>query len=186
MKTINRNKTYRVIDNFLEDGPFEQLQMLLMGKQIPWHYAPEKVFTKDDPRAKEDTIHNFQFFHMFYTNRTIRSNYYDQLNHLIKKINPFFIHKIKANCTPYTNKIKKYDLHTDARIKCNTAVYYINDNDGYTYFENGDKVESVANRIVIFPSHLQHAGTTCSNEKVRIVLNLNYILEKDILYEVSS
>ena len=59
-------------------------------------------------------------------------------------------------------------------IRCSyTAVYYINSCNGYTYFEDGYKVKSVANRIVIFPRDTQHSGTT-SSDSYRQVINFNY------------
>ena len=39
---------------------------------------------------------------------------------------------------------------------------------------NGDKVESVKNRIVIFDSNIPHTGTTVTNKQRRVVLNINY------------
>ena len=50
----------------------------------------------------------------------------------------------------------------------------MNTNDGYTEFEDGTKVESVANRLVTFPANLKHTGTSCTDEKTRIVINFNY------------
>ena len=37
-----------------------------------------------------------------------------------------------------------------------------------------DKVESIENRFVTFPSHLHHTGTTCTDQKRRVVINFNY------------
>ena len=182
-----KRKIYKVIDNFLEDGPFEQLQMLMMGKNFTWFYSPHKVYSKHKKDSiEQNQLYNFQFFHPFYNRLNIRSNYYDQLKPLMSKIDPIFIHRIKANCTPYTEKIRDFDMHTDVGIKCKTAVYYINTNNGYTKFKDGSKVDSVANRIVIFPSHMKHSGSTCSDEKVRVVINLNYVLREDIKHEVLS
>ena len=65
------------------------------------------------------------------------------------------------------------DVPTDYDSK--TAILYLNTNNGYTEFENGQRVESVANRLVVFDSALKHTGTTCTDQKRRIVLNLNYI-----------
>ena len=56
-----------------------------------------------------------------------------------------------------------------------TAIYYVNTNNGYTYFEDGQKVESVENRLVIMPSNLPHAGATCTDELRRVVINFNYL-----------
>ena len=55
-----------------------------------------------------------------------------------------------------------------------TAVFYINTNNGWTEFKKGGKVKSVANRIVIFDSKLEHSGVTCTDENKRVVMNFNY------------
>ena len=67
---------------------------------------------------------------------------------------------------------KLYVTHTTIfeRIEFGTSkdTRYI---DGYS---NGDKVESVKNRIVIFDSNIPHTGTTVTNQQRRVVLNINY------------
>ncbi len=46
--------------------------------------------------------------------------------------------------------------------------------DGYTEFEDGTKVECVANRLVWFPSDIKHRGVSQLDTKVKSVINLNY------------
>jgi hypothetical protein len=46
---------------------------------------------------------------------------------------------------------------------------------GYTLFEDGTKVESVANRIVTFPNSMKHTGTTTTDSEYRMVINFNYV-----------
>ena len=72
-------------------------------------------------------------------------------------------------------KIIEYDMHVDTDLNCKNEVYYNNSNNGYTLFENGTIINSIRNRIVIFDSNLRHCGTTCTDQKNRIVLNLNFI-----------
>ena len=56
-----------------------------------------------------------------------------------------------------------------------TAILYVNTNNGYTKFEeDGSIVESVANRYIEFPANTRHFGTSCTDEKIRIVINYNY------------
>ena len=55
-----------------------------------------------------------------------------------------------------------------------TSIFYVNSNNGYTVFEDGTKVESVANRFVSFPANMKHKGTSCTDEKIRVVINFNY------------
>jgi hypothetical protein len=40
--------------------------------------------------------------------------------------------------------------------------------------EDGTIVESIANRMVTFPANMRHTGTSCTNEKRRVVINFNY------------
>ena len=55
-----------------------------------------------------------------------------------------------------------------------TSILYINSNNGYTKFETGASFESIGNRLVTFPANLKHTGSSCSDEKVKIVINFNY------------
>jgi len=41
-------------------------------------------------------------------------------------------------------------------------------------FETGEKEMSEANKIVVFPSWIPHSSVTATDEKRRVVLNLNY------------
>ena len=59
-----------------------------------------------------------------------------------------------------------------------TAIFYCNTNDGYSLFKDGTKVKSIKNRIVIFNNDIYHTGTTCTNEKIRSVINFNFILSE--------
>ena len=55
-----------------------------------------------------------------------------------------------------------------------TSIFYINTNDGYTKFEDGTKIESIANRMITFPANINHTGTSCTDEQTRVVINFNY------------
>ena len=51
----------------------------------------------------------------------------------------------------------------------------MNTNNGYTEFEGGQKVESVANRLVTFPSKIEHCGVSQTDEQTRILINFGYL-----------
>ena len=51
----------------------------------------------------------------------------------------------------------------------------MNTNNGYTEFENGTTVESEENRMVVFPAEMKHRGTSCTDKKIRVVINFNYL-----------
>ena len=96
----------------------------------------------------------------------------------IDRINAIRFIRVKANLTTMTNEIVKYGWHVDTKecpYKYRTAVYYVNSNNGKTIFKNGQEIDSVANRMVIFDGDLVHTGTSCTDEKVRCVINFNWI-----------
>ena len=84
--------------------------------------------------------------------------------------------KIKANLQPRTNNNIIQSFHTDFPTdwKNKTAVYYLNTCNGYTLFADETKVESIANRFVMFDGHLEHTGVTCTDEPARFVINFNW------------
>jgi len=67
-----------------------------------------------------------------------------------------------------------HDFEEDVASHWTTAILYMNTNNGYTKFEDGTKVESVANRMITFPANMKHSGTSCTDEKTRVVINFNY------------
>ena len=158
----------KIIDSFLEKEEFNRLQNLLFSNNFSWYY--DKILEEDEE--------NFQFFHMFYSDYRINSSHFDIILPILKKLNAKALVRIKANLLTKTNKIIEHGYHVDITDKnidnLKTAVFYCNTNNGHTKFKDGDIVESIENRIAIFDAKSLHAGTSCTNEKVRIVLNFNY------------
>lgn len=158
----------KIIDNFLEKDTFIGIQNILMGDKFPWFF--------NDFKSDADDIHNYQFTHtVIRGNGEIESKF-------IKHMKPFFdeldikkIFRIKINLTTKTEKLFNHVYHTDIPLLCTTAIFYVNSNNGKTIFKHGEDVDSVANRMVIFNSNLEHAATSHTDEKTRVVINFNYL-----------
>tara|TARA_R100001082_G_scaffold91678_1_gene58292 strand:- start:80 stop:616 length:537 start_codon:yes stop_codon:yes gene_type:complete len=163
----------KILDNFLTDEAFKPIQDFFLGTEITWNF--NKTITN-----REVGLNGYQFVHPFFTinqpylNRPT-SPFADRLKPIFLKLAPLSLLRVKANLRPYTPEVFLSDYHVDFELPCKTAIYYLNTNDGYTLFEEGTKVESVENRIVIFDSHMRHLGTSCTDEKSRVVLNINYL-----------
>jgi len=167
----------RIIDNFIDKNKFYEIGNLMMSEDFPWFFSG----TIDTARDDDEGIDKFQFVHMFHADHSPQSSFCDQLIPIIDIIDPLSIFRIKANLLTRTHDIVENALHVDIghmseeKLKqWTTAIFYVNTNNGYTKFEDGTKVESVANRMVIFPANLKHTGTSCSDDKARIVINFNY------------
>jgi len=162
-----------VIDNFLSEEEHRQIENSLMGNDFPWFYNNNII----DEHDVMDDKNNYQFIHIFYNDFTIKSGYYDVIVPLLQKINPAALIRIKANLNPNRETQTHYSYHVDVdgKFKAKTAVYYVNTNNGQTIFIDGTKVDSVANRLVVFDKDILHTNTTCTDQKMRCVINLNYI-----------
>ena len=165
-----------VIDNFLPDYYFKQIQSTLLGEYF-WWFHNEYILNEDQDKNKR-----FQFMNILYD---IRPEYdgetpsYDlirnSLNTIGQKLNITGLYRIKANLRPrsFFNR-SGGGYHIDPYDCSHTSIYYINTNNGYTKFRNGTKVKSVENRMVVFPSNLEHQGYTCSDKLKRVIINFNY------------
>jgi len=164
----------KVIDNFLSDEEFKLIQSLMMDYGFPWFYNDS--VTKD---PYPDNCKEFQFVHSFYSPLNGMVSEYPRWRDIIKpyadRLVTTAILRVKANLNIATENFITRDFHTDFKIKCKTAIIYINTNNGYTLFENDKKVQSVENRVVIFNSHIKHAGIPCTDEKRKVVINFNFI-----------
>ena len=156
-----------VKDNFLDTKQFNKIKEVFFSKDIPWSFG--KVVP--DLESSVSDIDNFQFSYTILP----ESPFYECLIPLFDKMNMEVHFRVKINLNPKAYKIFEHGYHIDIPTPSKTAIFYLNTNNGYTAFETGEKVESVANRLVVFDSHIKHTGTSCTNEKVRMVLNINYI-----------
>lgn len=163
-----------IIDNFLPYEEFSTIKNTILSNGFPWFYN-DYVIQKNIQLCQNQ--YDFQFGHVFYNNDQKNSQYFDLLMPIFSKLNLKSLVRVKANLVTKCEKIISHGFHTDYDYEnLFTAIFYVNTNDGYTIFEDNDntKVESIENRLVIFPSTISHSGTTCTDQKIRCVLNINY------------
>ena len=156
----------QVIDNFLPSYQFKEILNIIMGKDssFPWYWS-DQICYDGDPF--------FQFYHSFYNEKTGESKSYSLVNIFNSKLQIRRIRRVAGSLTLRTVFNRKTGYHIDYP-NIRTAIFYLNTCNGYTKFKGGGKVQSVANRIVIFDSNLKHQAVTCTDEKRRVVINFNY------------
>ena len=160
-----------IIDDFLDKDDFEKLKTFYEGGKVRWSYLPTQVYLYEQEQE------TFQFVDVVYNHETREhtETLHEYFVPVLKKLNAKALVRLKVNLTTITDKPSKSILHTDfTDIVCKTAILYINTNNGYTIFENGVSVNSVANRVVLFDSNLNHTGVSTTDQKVRLVANINY------------
>mgnify|MGYP003125562687 CR=1 FL=1 len=156
---------------------------------ISWNFSQ----IENPHLGRKISYDNYQLCHQIYfpsppgmgSEPKVESSAYCIIPLFFNRIRSICIKRIKANLLMRTSEIIPHTFHTDYYVDnevypdivwsgLKTSIYYINSNDGYTEFEDGTRIESVANRLVTFPNHMKHRGTTCTNKPFRMVINFNY------------
>lgn len=172
----------QIIDNLLPQEEFDAVRATFLGdspsRKLKWIISEKNSVETEDPINFQDTtdLYNYHFVHMFYYNKEhFVSDEFNSIVPIIQRMNVSALVKVKANLQPATPKTVLHPFHIDIqKFNGRTAIYYVNSNDGFTMTEYGHKIESVANRLVIFNSKMKHAGSTCTDKRFRCVINFNY------------
>jgi hypothetical protein len=169
-----------VNNNFLTQQNFETIRNEITDTKFQWSFSQYVDHHEEDPTPG-------QFVHVVYHHHVPRSPFFNSLVPILEnKLDVSVLFRIKLNLQPRLPEPFKYSFHSDldgdfegVASHWSTAILFINTNNGYTEFENGEKVESVANRLVIFPSNFKHRGVTQTDEQTRIMINFNFLKRKN-------
>ena len=170
-----------VIDDFLPKDKFKQIKDTYFNPNFLWRLGPS-LYEREDVILLQDRNMDVQAVHMMY--------YWKNEKHELERLFPIAplmaklgvtkknIIRSKMNCnfckeTPIRSGWH-VDVGTELLGKGMTAVYYITTNNGKTLFQTGEEVESLENRIVIFPNDRMHSPQYQTDFPLRIVLNLNW------------
>ena len=155
-----------IIKNLLKKKDFKHLENIIHGKNFPWYLNPVV-------RPKDKL---YQFTHVFYYHK-INSQFFKDLKPVLDILKPRELLRIKANLLFSTPEIVEHGYHLDYKTRPHqTAILYLNSNNGYTRFRGGKKITSEKNKLVKFDGSLWHTGSSCTNQQHRTVINFNYIL----------
>src|SRR5210317_1898246 len=161
-----------IIDNFLTKQNFDNLTKIITSNEFAWYY-------NDSVSYENKLDNNFYFTHIFFNSAGIRSHFYEALTPILNKLDIKNLLRIKANLYPRTETLVHHKNHVDQDYKHKGLIFYINTNDGFTVVGN-TKIKSIANRALFFdPSQLHHS-TTCTDNKCRINININYINKENL------
>ncbi len=180
----------QIYDNCLPLNEFEEMQKQLLSSTFPYFYykeivEKEKYNIKSPVKGYGDNkdVDVCQFVHLFfYHEQSIWSQYVDLIRPILNVINPRAWIRVKCNLGIKEQKHLVGGWHYDILQQNGkpyddtiTGVLHLNTNNGYTLMETGQKVESVANRLVLFPCNVLHTNITHTDIKARALLNFNFL-----------
>lgn len=162
----------KIIDNFLEDNLFLEIQKDLQSDSMPWYYSE-----KDVPGNRLNK--NGFFFHLYYTNFKINSAFYEKhVTPFLKKLNIKKIIEVRANLTLRDKDSIQSAYHIDNKNeKSKTAIYFFTKCNSKTVLRLDNElrqIESVPNRILVFNTPIYHKVIYPTDVHKRFVFNFNY------------
>jgi hypothetical protein len=178
-----------IIDKFLNEEDFQSITSHVLSNAFRWEYVEQKSRYPDGTHPATD-YHNQQMTNVIYSTPNGAGFFENEKNLSVllpiqKSLRALCALRVKINIQFPSKEVIPTPFHTDVDmvpddVKVYSAILYLNTNDGYTVFEDtGEKVRSVENRIVVFDSQRKHAGTSFTNSRNRVVINLNFIPSSD-------
>ena len=172
----------QIIDNFLNKDDFEELKIFLMSPRSQWRFV-DFIAYKDGRDQDKDGY----FVHSFtdrdpisFLERFTVSPDYQKVNRLMdcikKKVNYRQILRVRSSLYPRREDQKQDPFHIDYNFNHKVCIFYVNTNNGFTLFENGEKVNSVANRLMIFDGLEKHCSVVQTDTSARYIININLLL----------
>lgn len=156
-----------IIDDYIDVKHLDKMNNFILSNNFDWYLQGVTV---------DNDLNHKQFVHIFYKNYNFTSNHRELIYPILDQLNPLSIYRIKLNLLPKTETIIKHPFHHDhTSNKLNSAIFYLNTNNGYTRFKKSKNILSKKNRLVSFTSTELHSGTTCTDEDFRLVLNIVYL-----------
>jgi len=190
---------YKIIDNFLSDSDFIDLSNRIVpgpleaSGQTPnfswiWMFAqtlldePDHLKKVTDIKLLDPQHQHFWCHPIWDGWGAINMGTLPLFSALLSKIDPIAVHRIFANFTVQQEKRRRSYFHVDYSGKSQhpsmiTSIFYMNTTNGPTILEDGTEIECRANRLVSYPHETFHAGTLCTDQPYRIVINLNYFAD---------
>jgi hypothetical protein len=168
---------HKVIENFFDEDYFNILVALFTGKtneeKIPWYFN-SSVASYNDDDGKNNL---FYMTHVFYDLNVPRSPHYEKLFPLLQELGiaDWGLIRLKANLYPNTERLHEHPMHTDFPFSHSAAILSLNTCDGYTKLKDGTKIDSIANRVLLFDASEKHCSTTTTNIPARMNININYM-----------
>lgn len=161
---------YEIIDNFLPKDNFNLIKKTIFGNNFNWFYTPEI-----NHKGIESSNMLFYFTHLFYAYNKPTSMFFDLINtNLISFFDVKSLLRIKGNLYPNQHVKKENGFHTDYDFSHKGAIFYLNTNNGRTILSNKIKIDSIENRILFFDPSIPHDSENCTDQKVRVNININY------------
>jgi len=158
----------KVVDNFLSQQQFQRIKNDIISIHFPWYF--QAGVTNDG--VYDDSC---LLTHVFYENDTVNSPGFPIVQPLLDMITIQKLLRVKANFYSNNGQLTQHKKHRDFEFDHSGLLFSINTNNGHTILVDGTQVQSIANRALFFNPGTDHQSTSCTDQKFRLNILINYL-----------
>lgn len=158
--------SYEIFDNYCDEKYINDLCNAVFSPNFAWFYQNHVSGNINDK--------DFYFTHCVFKHCRITSEIYDFLVPLLESLEIKSLIRIKFNLYPNLGIHLDNAPHVDYDFPHKGAILYLNSNNGFTVLDNGEQISSIKNRLLLFNPSKEHYSTHCTDQKVRVNMNINY------------
>ena len=145
-------KKVQIFNNFLDQEVFLEIKKFIMSPRCQWRYV-NYIAHKDGRDNDNDGyfVHSFKDCHpQTFEDRYPESPHFPLISKILDKIKYQNILRIRSSLYPRRDVQKPDPFHIDYNFPHKVCIFYVNTNNGYTMFENGEKNPSVEYQLATF------------------------------------
>jgi len=161
---------YKTVGNFLDADPFGEIRDVIINQEFPWR-------RRDHMAGDSDKMY---FTYNFYNAMEVSSGLYKpHILPILQKLEAVAPVEVRANMS-ISELYEVSGWHRDYKLKCKSAILYLNSCDGGTELKVNDEtvfIKADANKMLIFDADVLHRGITSKKEPIRYIINFNYFTQ---------
>ena len=170
-------KKVQIFNNFLDQEVFLEIKKFIMSPRCQWRYV-NYIAHKDGRDNDNDGyfVHSFKDCHpQTFEDRYPESPHFPLISKILDKIKYQNILRIRSSLYPRRDVQKPDPFHIDYNFPHKVCIFYVNTNNGYTMFENGEKIPSVENQLATFDGSKKHCSVVQTDTSARYIVNINIL-----------
>lgn len=171
------SKKVQIFNNFLDQEVFLEIKKFIMSPRCQWRYV-NYIAHKDGRDNDNDGyfVHSFKDCHpQTFEDRFPESPHFPLIVKILDKIQYQNILRIRSSLYPRRDVQKPDPFHIDYNFPHRVCIFYVNTNNGYTMFENGEKIPSVENQLATFDGSEKHCSVVQTDTPARYIVNINIL-----------
>ncbi len=171
------SKKVQIFNNFLDQEVFLEIKKFIMSPRCQWRYV-NYIAHKDGRDNDNDGyfVHSFKDCHpQTFEDRFPESPHFPLIAKILDKIQYQNILRIRSSLYPRRDVQKPDPFHIDYNFPHRVCIFYVNTNNGYTMFENGEKIPSVENQLATFDGSEKHCSVVQTDTPARYIVNINIL-----------